>query len=167
MLGAAVTAVLFLSAGGAQAQGEGLLSLLDGPSITLACFPAGQVGQGNTFTGTQNISCSQSAAQSNPAPSTPAGNGVTGAQIVHSNPVSVPPGTTAFASAYCPTGKIATGGGYDINEHSENVTVTFSGPGDTNADNRADAWGVYATNNGTDPNVNVTAYAICANDGGA
>lgn len=45
---------------GAQAQGDrGLLSILSGISLIQVCYPMGQVGQGNTFTGTQNVNCVQ------------------------------------------------------------------------------------------------------------
>ncbi|MCX5377795.1 hypothetical protein [Streptomyces sp. NBC_00091] len=68
-------AALLLGAGTGHAADDGsLLSLLDVPSVTVACFPAGQVGQGNTFTGTQNINCSQSASQTNPTPPAPPAN---------------------------------------------------------------------------------------------
>ncbi|MEW2295829.1 hypothetical protein ABZ719_24510 [Streptomyces sp. NPDC006743] len=42
-------------------QGGGLLSILGTTSIIQVCYPMGQVGQGNTFTGTQNINCNQNA----------------------------------------------------------------------------------------------------------
>lgn len=44
-------AAVILSAGGAAADGE-LVSALNNPAIGAVCFPAGQVGSGNTFNGT-------------------------------------------------------------------------------------------------------------------
>ncbi|MER8113531.1 MULTISPECIES: hypothetical protein [unclassified Streptomyces] len=48
--------------GDSQAQGEGagILSLLGKSLINFqVCYPKGQVGSGNTFTGNQNINCHQ------------------------------------------------------------------------------------------------------------
>ncbi len=47
--------------GTTQGQGGGLLSILGTTSIIQVCYPMGQVGQGNTFSGTQNINCNQNA----------------------------------------------------------------------------------------------------------
>lgn len=68
---------------------------------------------------------------------------------------------TEFAAAYCDAGEVATGGGYDVSPHGANVSVTFSGPGDANADGRADAWGTNAHNNTTEQ-VSLQAYAVCS-----
>ena len=44
----------------AQADGAGILSLLGKSLINFqVCYPKGQVGSGNTFTGNQNINCHQ------------------------------------------------------------------------------------------------------------
>lgn len=46
--------------GGVQNQGGGgLMGLLGVRSLLQVCYPIGQVGQGNTFTGNQNINCNQ------------------------------------------------------------------------------------------------------------
>lgn len=165
MIGAATTAAISLGASAAEAQDDGsLLSLPSAPSLTLACFPSGQVGQGNTFNGTQNVSCSQSATQSNPTPpANGGGTGGTASRIVRSSAVPVPANGTEFAAAYCDSGEVATGGGYDISPRDANVSTTFSGPGDVNADGRADTFGVDVHNN-TAEQVSVSAYAICSAD---
>ncbi|MCX4641408.1 MULTISPECIES: hypothetical protein [unclassified Streptomyces] len=166
MIGAAATAAISLGASAAHAQDDGsLVSLAGAPSLTLACFPAGQVGQGNTFTGTQNVSCSQSATQSNPTPPAVGGGngGATSSRIVRSSAVPVPANGTAFIAAYCDTGEVATGGGYNVMPVDANVSVTFSTPGDVNGDGRADAWGVNVHNN-TAEQVSVSASVICSAD---
>ncbi|MFD5122621.1 hypothetical protein [Streptomyces sp. NPDC058385] len=165
MIGAAATAAVSLGASAAHAQDDGsLVSLSSAPSLTLACFPAGQVGQGNTFTGTQNVSCSHSATQSNPTPPIGGGNGgAPSSRIVRSNAVPVPANGTAFVAAYCDTGEVATGGGYNVMPVDANVSVTFSTPGDTNGDGRADAWGVNVHNN-TAEQVSVSASVVCSAD---
>lgn len=130
---AAVAAATFLGGTAAHADGDGGLlglGLLNTPSITLACFPAGQVGSGNSFTGNQNINCAQSAEATAPAGNS--GGGVTGAEQVSGTSVTIPPGGSTFVSAYCPAGKIATGGGFvgsgSIREgRSEATTVLGSG----------------------------------------
>jgi hypothetical protein len=111
---AAVAATTFLGGTAAHADGDGGLlglGLLNTPSITLACFPAGQVGSGNSFTGNQNINCSQSAQAT--APEGSRGGGVTGAELVFGNLVTIPPGESRELTVDCPAGKIATGGGFD------------------------------------------------------
>ncbi|MER5530286.1 hypothetical protein ABT075_37855 [Streptomyces sp. NPDC002677] len=74
-IGAMAALAVGLSAGSARADDDSLLSFLGTPSITLVCFPSGQVGQGNSFTGTQTVNCSQSATTNSPA-----GNGITAAR---------------------------------------------------------------------------------------
>ncbi|WP_141726287.1 hypothetical protein [Actinacidiphila rubida] len=107
----AVTGVMMFGAGVAQAQGDGgLLSLLGNASVLQVCYPMGQVGQGNSFSGTQNISCSQSGQATAPAGSS--GGGLSGAGTVSGTEVTVPAGAPGNAIVTCPDGQIATGGGY-------------------------------------------------------
>ncbi|MEU0602495.1 hypothetical protein ABZ484_30340 [Streptomyces sp. NPDC006393] len=154
-VGTAAIAVVCFSGGGAQAQDGGLLSLLNTPSITLACFPAGQVGQGNVFKGTQNVSCSQSASQTNPTP--PTGGGITGAEVVTAEG-SVPPGSAINAQADCPEGKVATGGGFLIGT-TFTATPLGSYPTPLGA-NPPTGWAV-AAQNASDTTSTFTVYAVC------
>ncbi|GLX19457.1 hypothetical protein Slala02_27720 [Streptomyces lavendulae subsp. lavendulae] len=144
-----------LSAGGAHADGESLLSLLDTPSITLACFPSGQVGQGNTFTGTQTVNCSQSATQTSTGGNGGGDEGFTGYEVVRAAGESVPPGDFDTTTVPCPAGKRAIGGGFDAEG-----TETFPIASRPTASN--DAWFVAVKNTGTTNTVNWEAYAICA-----
>ncbi|MGW7102349.1 hypothetical protein [Streptomyces sp. NPDC054838] len=148
---AAVAAVL-LTAGTAAADGE-LLSLLDGPSVAVGCFPAGQVGVGNTFSGTQNEQCSQSATQTNPA--TPGNNGATGREVVD-NTVSVNPGENMQVDAVCPAGKVATGGGFNTSGPQMEIeaSVPLSAPDQ--------GWRVIAFNMST-TSLPLTAFVVCVN----
>jgi hypothetical protein len=156
----ATTAALLCGAGGAHAQGDGgLHSLLGSPSIVLACFPAGQVGQGNTFNGTQNVNCNQSATTTTTNP--PTGNGgVTGYEVVTAGATASPGGADAHATVYCPEGKVATGGGFFVgtstqwaNESSWPVTADQNPEG-------LSGWQAEATNVGTELG-GITVYAIC------
>ncbi|MEU9083020.1 hypothetical protein [Streptomyces sp. NPDC048357] len=110
---AAATAAVIIGTTAAHADGDGGLlglGLLETPSITLACFPSGQVGAGNTHTGNQNISCSQSSTASGTGNGS---EGVTGAQtVISDNVVFVPQNEVREATVTCPEGKIATGGGH-------------------------------------------------------
>ncbi|MFD8813980.1 hypothetical protein ACFV23_21405 [Streptomyces sp. NPDC059627] len=154
----AATAVV-ITAGAAHAQDGGLLSLLDNastsllntPSLTLACFPAGQVGQGNTFKGTQNISCNQSATQSNPAP-TPGTNGVTGQEVVQ-NSVDVSPGGIMQVDALCPAGKVPTGGGF--NTSGPSMVILSSTP-------LSQGWRAIGQNNST-TSLPLSVVVVCVN----
>ncbi|MFC9296917.1 hypothetical protein [Streptomyces sp. NPDC057010] len=153
-LGTALAALL-IGTGGAQAADDGsLLSILGLPSVTLACFPVGQAGTNNQFTGTQNISCSQSASQTNPAPTppTPPSGGVTGAYTAYSSePALVPANGVNQAVATCPAGKTVTGGGYlaTANFFITNQFPTVDGTG----------WGVTAAGQGQEGTI--TAIARC------
>ncbi|MGW8687502.1 hypothetical protein ACWGNN_42040 [Streptomyces sp. NPDC055817] len=147
VIGATATAAVFVSTSGAQAQeGDGLLSLLNVPSVTVACFPAGQVGQGNTFNGTQNVGCSQSAS------STPAGGGVTGQEVVDTGFVTVDRDTAQLITATCPAGKVVTGGGYG----GQDFEILQNEP--TPAGN---AWQVFAVNRSTTEDRNIRVRAVC------
>lgn len=157
----ATTVAVLLSAGGAQAQGDGgLLSLLGNTSLVQVCFPMGQVGQGNKVGGNQNISCSQNAA----APGGDDGNGaggVTGAQIVRSPFVEVAPGGSAGPSADCPEGQIATGGGY--NSAGSGFRAEDSFPISVVGSQEPIAWFVSGVNEGTET-ISVRAFAVCVDD---
>lgn len=159
---AAVTAVAFLGGTTAHADGDGGLlglGLLNTPSITLACFPAGQVGQGNSFTGNQNINCSQSASATG---TTPSGNGLTGLHLAPGSATALP-GGQAIASAQCPEGTTATGGGFStLPDESWNVTSSnfVATPG---ADSGG-GWVAIATNTGTGPQT-LHVTAVCYDQG--
>ncbi|MFD9411961.1 hypothetical protein ACFWBN_33805 [Streptomyces sp. NPDC059989] len=148
-------ATMLLGAGGAYAADDGsLLSVLNLPSITLVCYPAGQVGSHNTFTGTQNISCSQS------AESTSGGSGsggFTGYEVV-SFTAECPVGATCDITLRCPTGKKVTGGGVYVDPQVPGVHVVQSGtvPGEDNT-----RWDGAIHNGHTSP-VDLTVQAICA-----
>lgn len=105
-------AAVLLSAGGAAADDD-LISALNNPAVGAVCFPSGQVGSGNTFSGTQNINCAQSTDQTITNPTPPANGGVTGQEVVFSEETFLEPGQQGGATAECPAGKVVTGGGYD------------------------------------------------------
>ncbi|MFJ3721521.1 hypothetical protein ACIPYQ_03005 [Streptomyces sp. NPDC090045] len=154
-IGSAALAAVLLGAGGAHAADDGsLLSLLDVPSITLVCYPAGQVGAHNTFTGTQNVSCSQSAQSTTSGGS---GSGFTGHEVL-TRTLECTAGSTCGLTVSCPTGKKVTGGGVYVNVESPNIHVVRSGivPGEDNT-----RWDGTIQNGHTDP-VDLTVQAICA-----
>jgi hypothetical protein len=155
-IGVSAVATMLFSASSAQAQDGGLLSLIDGPSITLACFPAGQVGQGNTFTGTQNINCSQSAEQASTPPDQ---QGFTGYEVVSESYELLPNSLGVPVEASCPAGKNVTGGGIRWNGSSTEVGSHDNGP---NEDNTGWVARFFNTGNST---FTVTVYAICADVG--
>lgn len=157
-IGGAAMAAILLGAGGAHAADDGsLLSLLNLPSITLVCYPTGQAGANNTFTGTQNISCSQG------AESTSGGSGgaVTGHEVV-SDTVECQVGATCGITLACPTGKKVTGGGVHVNPEAAGVHVVRSGPVPGGDATRWDG----AIHNGHTGPVDLTVQAICANADG-
>jgi hypothetical protein len=156
-IGVSVVATILLSTSSAQAQDNGLLSLLDGPSITLLCLPAGQVGKGNTFTGTQNINCSQSAEQA----STPPGQqGFTGYEVVSKSYDLQPSSLGVPVEADCPAGKKVTGGGIRWNGSSSDIGEHDNGPTEDST-----GWVAKIFNFGTNRGFVATVYAICANVG--
>ncbi|MFJ8628404.1 hypothetical protein ACIRD3_36960 [Kitasatospora sp. NPDC093550] len=158
---AAVAVAALLGGTPAHAQGDGGLlglGLLNTPSITLACFPSGQVGQGNSFTGTQNVGCSQSASATS---TTPSGNGgLTGRQTVSSSATGGP-GELVIAGVSCPAGTVVTGGGYatDLNSSwdvkSSSVVEVPVTP--ANGDG---GWSAVARNTGTGSQT-LYVYAVC------
>lgn len=151
----AATAALLLGAGAAHAaEDDSLLSLLDLPSITVACFPTGQAGAGNTFTGTQNVNCSQSAQQSTTNGS---GGGLTGYEVV-SRTNECLAGYTCGTTLRCPDGKKVTGGGVYVNPQGPDTHVVSSGtvPGEDNT-----RWDGTIQNDSTG-SVDFTVQAICA-----
>ncbi|MGW7455820.1 hypothetical protein [Streptomyces sp. NPDC054787] len=154
--GTAMTAVLLVAgAGSAQAADDGsLLSLLDVPSVTLVCFPTGQAGANNTFTGTQNINCSQSAQSASGGSGS---GGFTGYEVV-TDTVECPVDATCSITLTCPTGKKVTGGGVYAEPDAPGVQVVKSGalPGSDNT--RWDA-GIF---NGSTDSVVLTVQAFCA-----
>ncbi|MFF1759382.1 hypothetical protein [Streptomyces sp. NPDC058266] len=156
-IGVAATTVVLFNVSGAQAQdgGDGLLPILNGTPITLACFPVGQVGQGNQFEGTQNINCGQSSA----APAEGGnGGGVTGAQVVEDGGTHVPGDQFGTDEVHCPAGKVATGGGFTttgyFNEMQSQPSPPTGQPTGWSAAGRADSAG------GT-----IYAWAVCADAG--
>lgn len=158
MISAAATATLFLTAGGAQADGDGgLLSLLGNSPLIQVCYPMGQVGGiGNSNTGTQNMSCGQNAQ----APANGAG-GVTGAERVIGEGVEIPPGEfRSLPLALCPEGKIATGGGPEPLTGAgfrteESIALSVPGGPPT-------SWAVSGTNESSQP-ITVRTEAVCVN----
>jgi hypothetical protein len=125
-IGAAATAAVLLGASSAQAQNDdGPLSLLSGSPLIQVCYPMGQVGQGNTFNGTQNINCSQNSEVTNPGGNGGNGaGGVTGVEMISSS-TEIAPGAFGSVGAACPEGKIATGGGFDAFEPGDAVPGGF------------------------------------------
>ncbi|MEU3278234.1 hypothetical protein [Streptomyces antibioticus] len=151
-VGTLTAATVLGGAGGAQAQDDGLLSLLDAPAISLICIPAGQVGQGNVVKGTQNISCSQSASQSNP----PSQGGITGYEIVTMDE-DCGPSSLCNADAFCPEGKRVTGGGVGFSITSTDITVHRTEPLPDGTGWRGAIFNPFPEDSGV-----VTTYAICA-----
>lgn len=157
-ISAAATATLLLSAGGAQAEGDGgLLSLLGNSPLIQVCYPMSQVGNGNINTGTQHNNCSQNAQATTPAN----GSGVvTGAERVFGEAVVIPPGETGNAQVPCREGKIVTGGG----------PVTFGEPGFRTEESFPLStptgppiiWFVSGTNESSEP-IQMRVEAVCVN----
>ncbi|MFF7748367.1 hypothetical protein ACFZCP_03750 [Streptomyces sp. NPDC007971] len=155
-IGVSVVAPFLLSTSSAQAQDNGLLSLLNGNSITLLCIPVGQAGQGNSVSGTQNINCSQSAGQT----STPPGQqGLTGYEVVPKNFDVLPQSLGVPFEADCPAGKKVTGGGIRWTGHSTDIGEHDNGP-----TNDSTGWVVNVFNTGNNT-FSGTVYAICVNTG--
>lgn len=158
---AAATAAVLLGGTAAHADGDGGLlglGLLNTPSITLACFPAGQVGQGNSFEGNQNVNCSQSASSTGTTP--PANSsGLTGFEVVSADDTAAP-GEQAEAVAFCPAGKAPTGGGIDTSRNdSWKVTRDTVGVGFVGG---SSGWQAQATNTGSGPQT-LTVTVVCYN----
>ncbi|WP_330306073.1 MULTISPECIES: hypothetical protein [unclassified Streptomyces] len=158
---AAAAATMLLGGTAAHADSDGGLlglGLLNTPSITLACFPAGQVGQGNSSTGNQNISCSQSASATGTTPP-PSDSGLTGFDHEFGS-ATAQPGEVAIASAICPNGKTPTGGGFRVaSGDSWQVTASVFQPGIVP---NPSGWSVFAKNTGSGPQT-LTAEVICYN----
>ncbi|MFG3369294.1 hypothetical protein ACIPWY_35315 [Streptomyces sp. NPDC090032] len=113
----------------------------------------GQVGQSYTFSGTQNINCSQNAEQN----SNPSGQqGFTGYEVVSTNYDVLPNSLGVPVEADCPAGKKVTGGGIRWSGTSTDIGEHDNGP---TADNTG--WVVKVFNSG-DFTFTATAYAICA-----
>ncbi|MEW2135156.1 hypothetical protein AB0892_00880 [Streptomyces sp. NPDC005409] len=160
---AVAAAGVLLSGTAAHADGDGGLlglGLLNTPSITLACFPAGQVGAGNSFTGNQNVNCSQSASATGTTPP-PSDSGLTGYEQVFASDTAGP-GEEAVAVAQCPAGKTATGGGWSEQQGSSDSWEIIadqpwlSVPGDRSG------WAAIARNTGTGPQT-FFVFAVCYN----
>ncbi|MEU6666661.1 hypothetical protein [Streptomyces sp. NPDC046727] len=144
-------ALLFGGTATAQAQDESLLSVLDdttvsgllNPAVTLACFPSGQVGSGNTFTGTQNVNCSQSATATTPGTSTDTG------YVLLTERHHCEAGATCVATLQCPEGKQATGGGVTYDNISDlRPYISSSGPSPQGTDSGR-VWRIVIVNPGT------------------
>ncbi|MFJ3726624.1 hypothetical protein ACIPYQ_29245 [Streptomyces sp. NPDC090045] len=151
-IGSAAMAAMLLGAGGSHAADDGsLLSLLNLPSVTLVCYPTGQAGANNTFTGTQTVNCSQSATATN------TGNGITGYQVVSGGSES---GTdfNRFIDIECPAGKHVLGRGATVtSEDPRDLDLRSSGP---SADGTS--WQV-AVENSSGNQLGVEDFAICTN----
>ncbi|MGW2491935.1 hypothetical protein ACWCV9_32580 [Streptomyces sp. NPDC001606] len=141
---AAAVALGVLGAGSAQAQDGGLLSLLNGastsllgqssvpllnnPSVVLGCFPSGQTGVKNHFSGTQNINCTQSATQSNSGGNN--GGGITGYEVVNAGSFNLAAGQQAVGVGFCPFGKRPLSGGVVIDGGAiQSLRLNYSAPG--------------------------------------
>ncbi|MEU0403703.1 hypothetical protein ABZ318_26420 [Streptomyces sp. NPDC006197] len=157
----AVMAIV-MGSGSVQAQDNGgLLSLLGTTSLLQVCYPAGQVGQGNTFTGSQTISCAQNSTQTSTTPSTtppttPPTAPPTGIQTtaVLGPSVGVPAGGSATSTAVCPAGERPVSGGW---QGTTGLVVDSSRRVATNA--AADSWQVSAFNpSGSDGTIRAIAY---------
>ncbi|MGW7455819.1 hypothetical protein [Streptomyces sp. NPDC054787] len=148
----ATTAVI-LSAGGAAADDD-LISALNNPAVGAVCHPSGQMGLGNTFNGTQNVSCAQSTDQTVTTPTPPADGGVTGTEVAESEVVDVPSGGTAGATAECPAGKVATGGGFT---QSGGLIVIHNAP----YGSPPTGWSVVVSNPAANPPGFLRAWAVC------
>ncbi|MEU9298526.1 hypothetical protein [Streptomyces sp. NPDC048266] len=149
---AAVTAIL-IGSGSVQADDGGLLSLLGTTSLLQVCYPSGQVGQGNTFTGSQIISCDQNSTQTSttPPPAPPAAIGVTAVQGLSA---LVPAGGSATSTAICPAGEQPVSGGW---QGTTGIVVDSSRRVATNA--AADSWQVIAFNpTGSEGSIRAIAY---------
>lgn len=151
---AAVVTAVVISSGSVQAQDDGgLLSLLGTTSLLQVCYPAGQVGSGNTFTGTQFISCDQNSTQTSttPPPAPPTGVQTT---AVLGPSVPVPAGGSATSTAVCPVGEQPVSGGW---QGTTGVIVDSSRRVATNT--AADSWQVIAFNpSGSEGAVRAIAY---------
>ncbi|MGW7539654.1 hypothetical protein ACWGKQ_00805 [Streptomyces sp. NPDC054770] len=158
---AAVATAMLLGGATAHADSDGGLlglGLLNTPSITLACFPAGQVGHGNSITGNQNINCSQSASATGTTPP-PSGSGLAGFDHEFGS-ATAQPGEVAIASAICPNGKTPTGGGFRVaSGDSWQVTASAFQAGVVP---NPSGWTVVAKNTGSGPQT-LTAEVICYN----
>ncbi|MGW7645486.1 hypothetical protein [Streptomyces bobili] len=132
---AVAAAGVLLGGTAAHADGDGGLlglGLLNTPSITLACFPAGQVGSGNSFTGNQNINCSQTAT----APTN--GNGGPGGEFSNYERIlgpvfTVQAGSNGGYTLACPAGKKVLGGGVQwLGGDPNDFVILSSGPASSN-----------------------------------
>ncbi|MFK0252141.1 hypothetical protein [Streptomyces sp. NPDC090445] len=155
---------LVLGAGTAQAQDTPLLSVVDNllpninPSVTLACFPSGQVGQGNTFNGTQSSSCNQSATATSQGDGGGGSDGaaaISGYEVVSQTNLLVDAGSPAQTIVPCPAGKKVLGGGFFGNTGDIQIVRSFPQAPDNTA------WVVFVINNGQVTG-SYDAYAICA-----
>ncbi|RSS81153.1 hypothetical protein [Streptomyces sp. WAC06614] len=143
---AMVSAAVLTMTGAGAAQADGLLGDLLSP---LVCGLQNNVNGDNNQVA-QTGTCHQASAQSG-------GGGVTGAQQVRGGGTQIAPGQYGRDTAFCPAGKVATGGGYDSfpggfrPENEQFLPATTEPPNN---------WSVYGVNEGTQP-VTVTAIAIC------
>ncbi|MDI1459542.1 hypothetical protein QEZ54_01045 [Catellatospora sp. KI3] len=162
LAGAAVSTVV-TGATPAAAQ-DSLLSLSDlldlsnlitvSPSVLTSCYQLGQ-GKDDYLSGTQTITCNQSATSSSPTPpSPPTGGGITGYEVVQGNLVTLAPNGAGFSTANCPAGKKAVGGGFSA---SQDIDVVNSNPLPDGS-----AWQVFFTNR-TNTDKDGFAFAVCIN----
>ncbi len=84
-------------------------------------------------------------------------SGITGHEIVLSDTVLVPSGSTANATATCPEGKVVTGGGFKADS-----PFTFAHSSFPTSDV---TWRVEVKNQGAGPSEKMWAYAVCADEG--
>ncbi|MGE7390471.1 hypothetical protein ACQKM2_33830 [Streptomyces sp. NPDC004126] len=149
----AAAAAVVLSAGTATADDD-LLSALNNPAIGAACLPSGQAGAGNTFTGTQNVNCSQSAQSTSGG----SGGGLTGYEVVSETFQCGVQGVCELAPK-CPPGKKVTGGGTYPTTYAPGLGILRNGT-EPGGDNTVWHGAIY---NGTAAPVDFTVQAICAN----
>ncbi|MDK9498623.1 hypothetical protein QEZ40_003810 [Streptomyces katrae] len=144
---AMATAAVLTMTGAGAAQADGLLGDLLSP---LVCGLQSNINGDNNQV-TQTGTCHQEPAENS-------GGGVTGAEQVRGDGREIAPGQYGRATAFCPAGKVATGGGYDSfpggfrPENEQFLQATTEPPNN---------WSVYGVNEGAQP-VTVTAIAICA-----
>ncbi|MFI8281223.1 hypothetical protein ACIGBH_41510 [Streptomyces sp. NPDC085929] len=158
--GVAAAAVVFGS-GFAHAQDDpGLASAQRNPSIAFPC-PAGQAGQGNTFTGTQNITCTQTVSS---VTTTPAAAGP-GYQLVRQQNICGAMSTgTCSTILECPEGKQGSGSGITYTNFGTPPPLVLSnGPFPPGTDNGR-RWGFSIRNPSPDVDVTWWATLICIRD---
>ncbi|MCJ1680196.1 hypothetical protein MTF65_23220 [Streptomyces sp. APSN-46.1] len=154
-IGAAAATAAIVSAGGAHADGDGLLGavngILNGPSLINICYPNVQNGYAN-HNGNQNSNCTQSATQTSSTSATPLER-----EIATSGPFNILPGAVEGHDVECPAGLEPVSGGANAGPAQfASIRINETHPSifsDT-------AWHTTVTNEGND-DIDVTLYAVC------